>query len=54
LVGIKAATLTIQNVVTGDRCVKFYMASKIDNFKWVLVVVYGASQEEQKPELLRE
>jgi hypothetical protein len=36
LVGIYAATLTIQDVVTGDRCVKFYVTSKHDNFKWVL------------------
>jgi hypothetical protein len=54
LVGFNAASLQIQNVITSDRCVKFYVFSKIDNFKWVMVVVYGAAQEEYKPEFLAE
>jgi hypothetical protein len=54
LVGINAATLSIQNIVTGDRCVKFYVTNKADNFKWVLIAVYGAAQDEQKPVFLTE
>jgi exonuclease III len=54
LIGINADTLSVQNIVTGDRCVKFYVTSKNDNFKWVLVAVYGAAQDEQKPEFLAE
>jgi hypothetical protein len=54
LVGINADTLSIQNVVTEDRCVKFYVTSRHDNFKWVLVAVYGAAQEEHKPDFLAE
>jgi hypothetical protein len=54
LVGINADTLSVQNIVSGDRCVKFYVTSKKDNFKWVLVAVYGAAQDEQKPEFLAE
>jgi hypothetical protein len=49
LVGFNAETLSVQNIVTGDRCVKFYITSKHDNYKWVLVAVYGAAQDEQKP-----
>jgi hypothetical protein len=54
LVGINVSSLTVQHVVTGDRCVKFYVSSKSDNFKWVVVAVYGAAQDEQKPEFLAE
>jgi hypothetical protein len=54
LVGINAVSLSVQQVVTGDRCVKFYVTSKADNFKWVLVAVYGAAQDEQKPDFLAE
>jgi hypothetical protein len=54
LVGINAASLTVQWVVTGSRCVKVFVTSKLDNFKWVLVAVYGAAQDEQKPEFLAE
>jgi hypothetical protein len=30
------------------------VTSKHDNFKWVLVAVYGAAQDEQKPDFLAE
>jgi hypothetical protein len=54
LVGFNAKTFHIQDVITGDRCVKFYVTSKKDNFKWALVVVYGVAQEELKPDFLAE
>jgi hypothetical protein len=54
LVGINADTLEVDKVVAGDRCVKFYITSKGDKFKWVLVAVYGAAQEEHKPAFLSE
>lgn len=54
LVGINTATLSIQNVVTGERCVKFYVTSKVDNFKRVLIAVYGAAQDDKKPDFLAE
>jgi hypothetical protein len=54
LIGINAVSLSVQQVVTSDRCVKFYVTSKADNFKWVLVAVYGAAQDEQKPDFLAE
>jgi hypothetical protein len=54
LVGFNASTMTIQDVVIGDRCVKFYVTSKSDNFKRALVAVYGAAQDEHKPDFLAE
>jgi hypothetical protein len=37
-----------------DRCVKYYVTLKIDNFKWFLVSLYGATQHEQKSYFLSE
>jgi hypothetical protein len=37
----------VKNVVAGDRCVKFYLVSKDDNFEWSLIVVYGAAHKNQ-------
>jgi exonuclease III len=54
LVGINAETLEVDKVVAGDRCVKFYVTSKCDKFKWVMIAVYGAAQEEHKPAFLSE
>jgi hypothetical protein len=54
LVGFNAETFTIQDVITGDRCVKFHVTSKNDNYKWALVVVYGAAQDEKKTNFLAE
>jgi hypothetical protein len=54
LVGFNTTTLAVQDVVTGDRCVKFYINSKLDNYKWALVGVYGAAQDEHKVKFLAE
>jgi hypothetical protein len=54
LVGINIVTLAVQDVVTGDRCVKFYVTSKLDDYKWALVAVYGAAQDEHKADFLAE
>jgi hypothetical protein len=54
LVGVNASSLEVQQVVAGDRCVKFYVKSKVDHFRWALVAVYGAAQDEHKPEFLAE
>ena len=54
LVGFNNASFTIQNVVVGDFCVKIHVRSKTDGFLWALVVVYGAAQEEKKPDFLAE
>jgi hypothetical protein len=51
---LNAQTLKVKNVFVGDRCVKFHLATKSDNFEWSLVVVYGAAQDAQKGEFLAE
>ena len=54
LVGINNFNLSVQKVVTGDFCVKIHIKNKNDGFLWVLVVVYGAVQESNKPAFLAE
>jgi hypothetical protein len=54
LVGIDAEILSVQDVIVGDRCAKFYVTKKSDNFKWVIVAVYGAAQDEHKADFLAE
>jgi hypothetical protein len=51
LIGINSATLQVRNVEAGDFCVKLSIRSKGDGFEWVLVSVYGAAQDAQKPAL---
>ena len=54
LVGFNNDTLAANNVLTGDFCVKFHVRNKLDGFRWAFVVVYGAAQEEKKPDFLAE
>ena len=54
LVSFNSQTIDIKNVHPGERCVKFHLLSKCDNFEWSLVVVYGAAQDAQKGESLSE
>jgi hypothetical protein len=42
-VGINADTLSVQDVIVGDRRAKFNVTPRSDNFKWVIVAVYGAA-----------
>jgi hypothetical protein len=54
LVGINAPTLLVQDVIFGDNCAKFYVTSRCDDFKWVIVAVYGAAHDEHKADFLVE
>jgi exonuclease III len=54
LAGINNALLIVTKVISGDYCVKFHLKIKKDNFEWVLVAVYGAAQDRQKPAFLAE
>ena len=54
LVGFNAQTIKVKNITSGDRCVKFHLVSRFDNFEWVLVAVYGAAQDAQKGDFLAE
>ena len=48
LLGFNAASLAIESVVSGDFCVKLHLKTKSDGFRWALVVVYGAAQDNKK------
>ena len=54
LLGVNVGTLLVTNVEVGDFCVKLFLKSKRDGFQWVLVSVYGAAQDEHKPQFLSE
>jgi hypothetical protein len=53
-VGINNVNLQVKKVTNGDYCVKFQIRSKKDGFEWLLVPVYGATHEVNKPDLLAE
>jgi hypothetical protein len=53
-VGINIATLKVQNVDSGDFCIKLALRSKYDGFEWAPVPVYGAAQDNHKHEFLSE
>ena len=46
--------LDIGGIEEGDFFVKFRLRNKKDDFKWVLVAVYGAAQPEFKEAFLTE
>jgi hypothetical protein len=48
LIGFNSQTINVRNIVAGDRYVKFHLSSKLDNFEWLFVNVYGAAQDAQK------
>lgn len=52
LLGVWCEMLEVLKVVRGDFAVKFWVRSKLDGFRWSLVVVYGATQPELKPDFL--
>ena len=46
LIGFNNAAFTVQDVVSGDFCVKLHLRSKVDGFSW--------AQDNKKPEFLAE
>ena len=54
LIGFNNASFLVQDEISGDFCIKFHLRSKEDGFCWALVVVYGAAQNDKKPEFLAE
>lgn len=50
--GVKCETLDVLNVIRGEYAAKFRVRSKLDGFRWDLVVVYGAAEPEFKYEFL--
>jgi hypothetical protein len=54
LLGVNAMVLNLSIVVEGEFYIKFYTCNKIDNFKWILIVVYGPAQDSFKTAFLSE
>ena len=54
LLGFNKDILTVQDVISEDFCVKLHLKTKLDGFSWVLVVVYGAAEDNKKTEFLAE
>ena len=41
LVGFNEAIFSVQDLVSGDFCIKIRIRNKADGFLWSLVIVYG-------------
>ena len=54
LLGINAAVLDLSLTVEGEFFVKFHLRNKEDNFKWILMAVYGPAQDDFKSSFLAE
>ena len=54
LMGINQGCFEIENIVDGDYHIKFVLKTKVDGFRWALLSVYGAAQEEHKEHFLSE
>jgi exonuclease III len=54
LLGVNLDTLDVGSIDDGDFFVKFKLRSRKEDFKWILVAVYGAAQPEFKEAFLSE
>jgi hypothetical protein len=54
LVGVNLDSFDVGSIDEGDFYIKFKVRSRKDDFKWVLVVVYGAAQPDYKEVFLTE
>ena len=54
LLGINALNLELSLIVEGEFFIKFHLRNKSDNFKWILMAVYGPAQDDFKPAFLAE
>ena len=52
--GINQNCFEVENIVDGDYHIKFVLRNKVDGFRWALLSVYGATQEEHKESFLSE
>lgn len=48
LLGFRNEVLDLSLIVEGEFYIKFHLCNKIDNFKWILMAVYGSDQDEFK------
>ncbi|WVZ75253.1 hypothetical protein U9M48_023327 [Paspalum notatum var. saurae] len=54
LLGINADSFKLSLIVEGEFFVKFHLSNKSDNFKWILMAVYGPAQDDFKTAFLAE
>lgn len=52
LLGVNLQVFYIKNITVGDFHIKFDNRNKEDGFEWVLIVAYGAAQDELKEAFL--
>ena len=54
LMGINQGCFEVQSIEDGDYHIKFIIKNKTDGYRWALLSVYGAAQEEHKEHFLLE
>ena len=54
LLGINSAVLDLSFIAEGEFFIKFHLRNKSDDFKWILMAVYGLAQDDFKPAFLAE
>ena len=54
LMGINQGCFEIENIEDGDYHIKFLIKNKVDGFRWALLSVYDAAQEEHREHFLSE
>ena len=54
LLGINSAVLDLSFIAEGEFFIKFHLRNKSDDFKWILMAVYGPAQDDFKPAFLAE
>jgi hypothetical protein len=54
LMGINQNCFEVENIIDGDYYIKFVLRNKVDGYRWALLLVYGAAQEEHKENFLSE
>ena len=53
LLGVRKDTMEVLSSSDGEFHIKLHIRNKADNFTWSLVTVYGAAQNEHKPDFLQ-
>ena len=50
--GINRESFEVESIIDGDYYIKFVLRNMVDDFRWALLSVYGAAQEEHKENFL--
>ena len=54
LLGVNSLILDLSLIVEGEFFIKFHLRNRQDDFKWILMAVYGPAQEDFKSAFLSE